>query len=58
MVGQPIDPGMEDDEETSEHSGTMGTIGSQYPGPGPILQEVVDYFHEGDKIIDKKGNKK
>ena len=23
-----------------------------------MLQKVVDYFHEGDKVLDKKGSKK
>lgn len=59
MVGQPLYPGMED-EEYSEHSSTLATPeGSHYPlTPGPVLKEVVDYFHEGDKLLDKKGNKK
>ena len=68
MVGQPLYPGEqeeeeeeEEEEEFSEHSGTVGTLeGSQYRmTPGPVLQEVVDYFHEGDKkLLDKKGSKK
>ena len=61
MVGQPLFPGMEDDEEEeSEPSGTQGTLeGSQYNlTPGPILKEMVSYFHEGDKVLDKKGSKK
>ena len=59
MVGQPLYPPMDDEDDISEQSGTLGTLeGSQYPSPGPVLQEVVDYFHEGDKMLDKKGNKK
>jgi hypothetical protein len=59
MVGQPLYPTLDDEDELSERSGTLGTgEGSQYPGPGPLLQEVVDYFHEGDKMLDKKGSKK
>lgn len=58
-MGQPLYPGMED-EEDSEHSSTLATLeSSQYPlTPGPVLKEVVDYFHEGDKVLDKKGSKK
>ena len=59
MVGQPIFTAMDEEDDLSERSGTLGTLeGSQYPSPGPVLQEVVDYFHEGDKMLDKKGNKK
>ena len=63
MVSQPIFPGMEDDDEEellSEPSDTQGTIeDSQYNlTPGPVLKEMVDYFHEGDKVLDKKGSKK
>ena len=60
MVGQPLYPHTLDGEsDMSERSGTLGTLeGSTYQGPGPLLQEVVDYFHEGDKILDKKGSKK
>ena len=63
MVGQPLYEGMEE-EEFSEASGTLGTLGTlddpqcrMTPGPGPVLKEVVDYFHEGDKVLDKKGSK-
>lgn len=50
---------MDGESDISERSGTLGTLeGSQYQGPGPLLQEVVDYFHEGDIMLDKKGNKK
>ena len=57
MVGQPLYPSLDD---LSEDSGTLGTLeGSQYrPSPGPVLQEMVEYFHEGDKMLDKKGSKK
>lgn len=59
MVGQPLYPPMDGESDISERSGTLGTLeGSQYQGPGPLLQEVVDYFHEGDIMLDKKGNKK
>ena len=61
MVGQPLYQGMdEEEEEFSEHSTGLGTLeGSQYRmTPGPVLKEVVDYFHEGDRVLDKKGGKK
>ena len=63
MVGQPLYPPLDEEEDVdyqeSEPSGTIES--SQYrlnPTPGPVLQKVVDYFHEGDKVLDKKGSKK
>ena len=62
MVGQPLFPGMEEeeaDEDLSEASGGGSLEGSQYhTAPGPVLQEMVEYFHEGDKVLDKRGSKK
>lgn len=59
MVGQPLYPGMEEDED-SETSSILATLESSHNPltPGPVLKEVVDYFHEGDKVLDKKGSKK
>ena len=63
MVGQPLFPVLDEEEdldyEESEPSAHID--GSQYHlshAPGPVLQKVVDYFHEGDKVLDKKGSKK
>ena len=61
-MGQPLFPGMEDEEEEeeSEPSATQATLeDSQYNlTPEPILKEMVAYFHEGDNVLDKKGSKK
>ena len=55
MVGQPLFPGMEDEEEEeeSEPSATQATLeDSQYNLTSePIL---VGYFQEGDNVLDKK----
>ena len=58
MVGQPLYPGMEEEEEdVSEASDTLDDS-QHHLTPGAVLQEVVDYFHEGDKMLDKKRSKK
>lgn len=62
MVGQPLYPeDYEGEDMFQSKSHSEISDGSEFllnSTPGPILKEMVDYFQEGDKILNKKGGKK